>query len=65
MISRSSDTSSVAVTRQPRYTLLHDKWYFKTREERLLGPYDTVEEAENGVKYYIELVTTSASVASR
>ncbi len=39
-----------------RFVQKDGQWFFKTRERRLMGPYDTVEEASQAVETYVSLM---------
>lgn len=39
-----------------RYVEESGQWYFRTREDELLGPYPSVEEAADAVEFYIALM---------
>lgn len=58
-ITRESDPTSGSSThvRSKRYFKLSEHWYFTTREGATLGPYDSVEQAEQAVSDYIQFVS--------
>ncbi|TQV87154.1 DUF6316 family protein [Aliikangiella coralliicola] len=53
---RSEDFKDKHFQRSSRFQLINNKWFFKTREDEALGPYNSLEEAEYGVQVYISLM---------
>ncbi|RLA40813.1 MAG: hypothetical protein DRR06_15015 [Gammaproteobacteria bacterium] len=45
--------------RGSRFFKLADNWYFTTRENTSMGPYDSFEMAEKGADDYVEFVSTA------
>jgi hypothetical protein len=58
-ITRESDSTGGSSThaRSNRYFKLSEHWYFTTREGATLGPYDSIEQAEQAVSDYIQFVS--------
>ena len=48
--------------RSDRFMHVNDKWYFLTREQTQVGPFDSREEAERELIYYIRDINTFALI---
>jgi len=48
--------------RSDRFMFINDKWYFLTREETQVGPFDSRAEAERELTYYIRDINTFALI---
>ncbi|WLQ15103.1 DUF6316 family protein [Hahella aquimaris] len=50
---RSNDKQSNKHHRSDRFFAVEGKWYYRTREKIHLGPYEALEEAEDGLIAYL------------
>lgn len=48
--------------RSKRIFKVQDKYYFSTREEEDVGPFDSFEKAEDGLKAFIDAIVAGQSV---
>jgi hypothetical protein len=54
---RSTDSDAVydrLFFRSKRFFNNNNKWFFETREKTQVGPFDTIEQCEQGCKNYID-----------
>lgn len=56
---RSSENSTKVPLRSDRYFRVNTQWFFTTREGPDVGPYNTKEEAVEGLNAFIEFMNVA------
>jgi hypothetical protein len=51
-----SGESGAMPSRQNRFFQQYEYWYYRTREGIDIGPFDTLSDAQNGVREFIDYV---------
>ncbi|NVJ61004.1 MAG: hypothetical protein HWE27_11475 [Gammaproteobacteria bacterium] len=56
-MTRVQDMGNASFKRYKRIVPFNNKWWFRTREGEVMGPYISRSQAEEGVEVYVALVS--------
>lgn len=57
--------AGIAPPRSDRFYLLENDWFFTTREGASVGPFDTRDSAETGLKDFLDFLVLAAPKTRR